>query len=124
MSVCDVARASIQDKRNFDLHIGNFLDMFYRSTLKEREAMVSQEPEDSERLDAYMLPFLAAMTHKLCNDYRVPCPQWVHKPKYRLRDPYFPLNAKGKLRELLMRESPPEFRERNLFTSANCLSRV
>jgi hypothetical protein len=124
MSIWDVAHKSIQEKRYFDLHIGNFLDTFYRSTLQEREAMVSQEPEDSDQLDAYMLPFLAAMTHKLCNDYRVPCPLWVLKPKYRLRDPYFPLNAKGKLRELLMEESPPEFRERNLFPSANCLSRV
>ena len=124
MYVWDVAQLSARDKRNFDLHVGNFLDAFYRSGPQEKKALVAREPEPSNRLDAYMLPFLAAMTHKLCNDYGIPCPSWVYKPKYKLQEPYFPLNAEGPLRELLIEESPSEFRERNLFPSANCLSRV
>jgi hypothetical protein len=124
MSVWEVAHWSSQDKRNFDLHVGNFLDQFYKSSPKAREALIVQEPEASGRLDAYMLPFLAGMVHKLCNDYGLSCPVWVRKPKYRLEEPYFPLNAEGRLRELLLEESPAEFRERNLFPSANCLSRV
>jgi hypothetical protein len=39
--------------------------------------------------------------------------------KYNLQSPWFPEIAKGDLRIILIRESPNEYRFRNIFVSAN-----
>lgn len=124
MTVWDIAHWTNQDIRHFEIHVGNFLDEFYRCDRKTRTRMVEREPQHGEKLAPHMLPFLAGMVHKLCNDYGVDCPTWVHKEKYILKEPYFPLNATGNLRQLLIEESPEEFRTRNIFTTDNCLTRV
>ena len=124
MTVWDIAHGTSQDIRHFEIHVGNFLDDFYRSNRKIRWKMVEQEPEAYEHLPSHMLPFLAGMVHKLCNDYGVDCPAWVHKAQYVLQEPYFPLNAKGNLRQLLLDESPMEFPIRNIFTTDNYLTSV
>lgn len=49
---------------------------------------------------------------------------WLFDEKYILRDPYFALNAKGKLRVILLQESPLDYRRNNIFVSKNVLSKV
>lgn len=124
MTVWDIARETAADIDQFALHCGNFLDAFYRAADEQRLRMVQREPEAYPDFPNYMLPFLAAMTHKLCNDYRLECPGWVHRKAYFLEEPHFWLNARGNLRRVLEEESPPEFKIRNLYVTANTLSRV
>ncbi|MNP12084.1 hypothetical protein D3C76_1043030 [compost metagenome] len=124
MTVWDIAREAAADIDQFAIHCGNFLDAFYRATPEQRKCMVQREPEAHPGFPDYMLPFLAAMTHKLCNDYQLECPTWVHRKQYTLSEPHFWLNATGNLRRVLLEESPTEFKIRNLFVTANTLSRA
>jgi hypothetical protein len=124
MTIWDIAHRTTQNIDHFEIHVGNFLDEFYRSDPEKREKMVEREPLHDDKLPSHILPFLAGMVHKLCNDYGVKGPVWVSKGQYIMKEPYFPLNAKGNLRQLLLAESPMEFRIRNIFTSENCLTRV
>ena len=51
--------------------------------------------------------------------------KWMSNKKFILDDPYFPHGiTDGRLRLLLMIESPPEFKSRNIFISANGCNRV
>ncbi|WP_230986858.1 hypothetical protein [Cohnella fermenti] len=124
MTVWQIVRDTAMNPDSFAIHCGNFLDEFYRANVEQRWRMVEQEPDVRPDLPEYMAPFLAAMVHKLCNDYEVECPAWVHRPNYVLNAPHFWLNAKGNLRLVLLMESPIEFKIRNLFVTANTLSRA
>lgn len=124
MRVCDIARKTGSNMEQFAIHCGNFLDEFYRTSNEQRRVMVEREPEAQSGFPDYVLPFLAAMVHKLCNDHAVECPAWVHKEQYTLKEPHFWLDAKGNLRLVLLTESPIEFKIRNLFVTANTLSRA
>lgn len=124
MTVWDIAHQTGNNPDHFAIHCGNFLDEFYRASHNQRRSMVEQEPESHPGFPDYMLPFLAAMVHKLCNDHAVECPAWVHSEQYVLKEPHFWLDAKGNLRLILLAESPIEFKIRNLFVTANTLSRA
>ena len=72
-----------------------------------------------------VLPFAAAMAHKLANDYALEVPAWVYDGIYYLSErPFFGCNAKGDLRLLFMYKSPAEFKHRNLFVDEHVLERV
>lgn len=123
-TVWEIAYGANLNLSDFAIHTGNFLNDFYRSDQEKRRQMVEQEPDHYDQLPAHLLPFLAGMVHKLCNDYDLDCPDWVHKDKYSLPEPHFAFNAKGNLRIILLVESPVEFKIRNIFVTANTLSRV
>lgn len=89
MSIWELARWTENDIDSFAIHCGNFLDAFYRASNDQRESMVEREPEKHPSFPDYLLPFLAAMAHKLCNEYDVDCPSWVHKDQYVLKEPHF-----------------------------------
>ncbi|NTZ20783.1 hypothetical protein EXW96_25680 [Paenibacillus sp. JMULE4] len=124
MELRDIAHLTSQNAGSFEIHTGNFLDEFYRSDNEKRKQMVEQEPAFYPNLALHILPFLAGMAEKLCNDYNLECPAWVYRPQYYLKEPVFWMEAKGNLRLVLLVESPIEFRLRNIFTSANSLTRV
>lgn len=124
MTIWEIATWSAKDIEQFAIHCGNFLDEFYRSSPEQRQCMINQEPDADDCLPDHILPFLAGMVHKLCNDYAIACPNWIHKDCYVLNEPHFWLDAKGTLRFLLLVESPIEFKIRNLFVAANALTRV
>lgn len=124
MELRDIAHLTSQNAGSFEIHTGNFLDEFYRSDNEKRKQMVEQEPAFYPNLAPHILPFLAGMAEKLCNDYNLGCPAWVYLPQYYLKEPVFWMEAKGNLRLVLLVESPIEFRLRNIFTSANSLTRV
>jgi len=50
--------------------------------------------------------------------------KWLYSQKFILDEPYFALNAKGGLRDILLQESPPAYRRNNIFVSANVLTKV
>ena len=65
--------------------------------------------------------YLAAVAEYLAERIGVPCPKWAEKRS--LRYPWF-TNPSEFLRAVLLVESPPPFRRRNLFVSENAMSRA
>ena len=109
---------------SFDRCIANFLDGFYSDPLADAFA---EEPallapalgELGQVQDAY----LAATAEELANKYNFVAPLWARSPKRALHEPWFASRMRA-LRAVLLVESPPAFRARNLFVSENALSRA
>ncbi|MBM3846605.1 MAG: hypothetical protein FJ405_10015 [Verrucomicrobia bacterium] len=109
---------------SFDQCLANFLDDFY--SRPTTEALVDMPPllgplkgETGRIQDAY----LAATAEELCCKYRLLLPVWTSAAERRLSRPWFALPW-ASVRAVLLWESPPGFRSRNLFVSENALSRV
>jgi hypothetical protein len=106
--------------------LGDFIDDF-RLRAKSREekmGMVQDEPE-SRGWDRHrdIRAYLAAVTETLCREAGLPPPDWTQRPDYFLKEPWFAGHLEN-LKAILLVESPIPFRRRNLFVSANALSRV
>lgn len=108
----------------FDSCMANFLDEFYASpdamAFEEEPPLLGPTMGEPGRLrDA----FLAAAAEELARAYDFSLPRWVAGEARELRCPWFasPLAA---LRAVLILESPPAFRARNLFVSENALARA
>lgn len=125
-SHCDTIRdlyEKIDDEHSFYVLKGDFLDTFYANE-HLREDLVRDEPVERGDLPDWMPAFLAAMVHKLCNDYDVKLPSWVWKDRYYLAEPRFSDDAKGKMKAWLFVNAACEFKHRNLFVSADTLDRA
>lgn len=112
------------DGDSFDICLANFLDEFYARPTAE--ALVPEPiflaPQFGERglvQDAY----LAATAEELARMKNFPLPLWTESEQRKLHRPWFASNL-ASLRAVLILESPPGFRSRNLFISENGLSRV
>jgi len=107
----------------FDFALRCFLDEFQSepdvARLRTEPARLSGVVPDGERWDA----FLAATAETLAAAHGYEAPVWVWQETRKLHRPWFALPWKG-LRAILLLESPAAFRSRNLFVSANALSRV
>ncbi|MBI3986679.1 MAG: hypothetical protein HY343_07160 [Lentisphaerae bacterium] len=114
---------ALQTGESFAVALGDFLDAFYRAPsaacLDDEPPAVPATAGDSEALDAY----LAAVAEHLARQYRLAIPAWVFAPGRRLHRPRFGSPAAA-LRATLLLESPPAFRSRNLFVTANALDRA
>jgi hypothetical protein len=122
-SLAEVARLTLNGS-SFDRSLANFLDEFYAapdgSALAEAPVLLAPSSGDLGQVqDAY----LAAAAEELARARGLDCPAWAADEARRLHRPWFasPLAA---LRAALILESPAGFRSRNLFVSANALSRV
>jgi hypothetical protein len=117
--VAALARAG----ESFDFALRNFLDEFESrpdaSRLREEPARLADVVADGERHDA----FLAATAETLAGLHGFDLPGWVWAESRKLRQPWFALPWSG-LRAILLLESPAAFRSRNLFVSANAISRA
>ena len=105
---------------------GNFLDETYLK-FKRNELDISTwytEPFFNSDLEFKHQAYFAAVIHKLSNDLGFETPKWVLDGKYVLDKPYFAVEAKGMLKALLLFESPREFRTKNIYVSANAMTRV
>jgi hypothetical protein len=109
---------------SFDFCLRNFLDGFYAQPT--RDALVP-EPERLEahvpQLGAVEDAYLAATAEWLAWKYDLQPPRWAFEEARSLRRPWF-ASQLAALRALLLLESPAPFRSRNLFVSANALSRA
>ncbi len=115
--------ASIKSARDLGYALADFVDRFNREPDIE---LVAQEPpllafvlQDGGLADAY----LAASAAWLCRQHRLNVPKWAEGGSRALIEPWYAAKT-ANLRKLLADESPLEFRCRNIFVSANALSRV
>lgn len=111
------------DRKTFHLNLADFIDEFRRT---RDAAMLADEPrrlrsvyEGGEVADAY----LAAVAVSLAREIHQAPPAWAWDESRKLRHPWFAWTGPA-LRATLLAESPAPFRERNLFVSANALSRA
>ncbi|MFN0067979.1 MAG: hypothetical protein ACKVYV_10120 [Limisphaerales bacterium] len=109
---------------SFDRCLANFLDEFQAgptaAALAGPPALLA--PSFGE-LGLIQDAYLAATAEELARRGAFPVPGWAGDESRRLHRPWFasPLAA---LRAVLLLESPAGFRSRNLFVSANALSRA
>lgn len=108
----------------FDRCLANFLDEFYAApnanALAGAPAFLAPKfGEAGQVQDAY----LAATAEELARTYQLPVPIWVGADARKLHRPWF-ASSLAALRAVLLLESPPAFRSRNLFISQNALSRA
>ena len=106
--------------------IGDLLDDFRQRTptTSAKMELVAQPPvwfhtEQHADCNAY----LAAVAETLCRETGLAPPPWTESPLCYLHRPWFACGLET-LKALLLVESPVPFRRRNLFVSANALSRV
>jgi len=99
---------------SFDRCLANFLDEFYAAP--KADSLSAEPPllapglgERGGVQDAY----LAATAEELARAYQLPVPSWTAAESRKLHRPWF-ASSLASLRAVLLLESPPSFRERNL----------
>lgn len=122
-SLAEVARLAAAGD-SFDRCLANFLDEFYAApsamALEEVPPLLApQFGEMGKVQDAY----LAATAEELARRHGLSVPVWTPSSERELHHPWF-ASSLASLRAVLILESPPGFRARNLFVSENALERV
>jgi hypothetical protein len=103
----------------FDPLLSEFLDVFYGG---DSEMMVRAISGVPARIDAVHDAYLAAVAEHLALRFGLPVPEWVEEPHRFLAKPFF-AGGLETLKAILLVESPLAFRRRQIFISANALSR-
>jgi len=106
--------------------LGDLVDDFRirAASAEEKLALVSEEPmwvETPSHADCNA--YWAAVVETLCREAGLQPPAWTESPRCYLHRPWFAGGLED-LKAVLLAESPVAFRRRNLFVSANALSRV
>lgn len=108
------------------LNLADFLDhvrLLARSPRARRAIAAGLRlapPSTGDRVqDAYLGAVAAFLAHR----HRLRAPRWTHDDDRRLPSPWFALKDDW-ARAMLLRDTPAEFRERNLFTTADALHRA
>jgi hypothetical protein len=103
----------------FDPLLREFLDTFYSSNSDMMARAIKDPPPRTDPLkDAY----LAGVAEHLGLRFGLPVPPWVDEPHRFLATPFF-AGGLETLKAILLVESPLAFRRRQIFVSANALSR-
>jgi hypothetical protein len=115
--------SGVSSAREFSYSVRDFLDRFREHPSSE---LLREEPPslagvlcDNGLADAYLASVAATLAH----EQGWPAPAWAQGTARALATPWFAAKT-PKLKAVLLQESPPEFRVRNLFVSANALSRA
>jgi hypothetical protein len=104
----------------FDLLLREFLDGYYGADAKTRAAAINAAPA---ALDAIHDAYLAAVAEHLALRFGLPVPRWTDEPGRFIVEPFF-AGGLETLKAILLVESPLAFRRRQIFVSANALSRA
>lgn len=103
----------------FDPVLREFLDEFYSAQPETMVRTIARAPASVGVMhDAY----LAAVAEHLALRFRLSVPPWVEEPSRFLAQPFFAGGLEN-LKATLLVESPLAFRRRQIFVSANALSR-
>ncbi len=97
--------------------LGNFMNDWFDHAKDQRERLVTEPlvlPGVPSAHTRRWAAFCAASVEWLCQQYNVPCPAWVHDPRYRLPAPWF-YYPQAKLRERLLQQTPEPFKRRNIY---------
>ena len=122
-SLAEVAMLTVNGS-SFDLNFANFLDEFYFRP--NADALLPEPPllaPHNENIGAIQDAYLAAAAEELARKFDLPWPTWSNRDERKLHRPWF-ASQLASLRAVLILESPPGFRSRNLFVSENALTRV
>lgn len=115
--------AQVHTRQAFGYALRDYLDRFRSApdpALVEREpALLEPVLMDDGLADAYLASAVAWM----CHQQGLAAPRWAWEDKRQLQQPHFAAKSHG-LRMILLQESPAEFRVRNIFVSANAVSRA
>ena len=115
--------ASITTKQEFSYALRDFLDHFRRAPdpalLDAEPDLLASRLDDNTLADAYLASVAASLAH----EHGWPAPKWAQGTERALKTPYFAAKT-ANLNAVLLQESPTEFRLRNIFVSANALSRA
>jgi hypothetical protein len=103
----------------FDPLLREFLDSFYSGASDMRARAISSAPA---RIGPIPDAYLAAVAEHLALRFDLPIPEWVEEPHRFLAKPFF-AGGLETLKAILLVESPLAFRRRQIFVSANALSR-
>jgi hypothetical protein len=121
-SLVEVAEWS-RSSREFHFHVADFLDELRRHpepSRMEAEPMLMRDVfPGGDISDAYIAAVAVAMSREI----GATPPGWAWQARRKLSRPWF-AHSGAALRATLLAESPAAFRERNLFVSANALSRA
>ena len=121
-SLLEVAQLG-SDAQTFSFALRNFLDEYYAhpaaGCLAEEPPLLASNLQDNGLADAY----LGGVAEHLARQSGFPISAWARSASRRLKKPWFSMNSHGG-RMFLLVESPAAFRERNIFISADALSRV
>jgi len=104
--------------------LGNFMNYWYSYAKDRRETLIADPLPAYDESSLYQhrwATFCAASVEWFCNKYSVPCPEWVHDPKYTLSEPWF-FHEHERAKSWLLRTTPEEFTRRNVFCGDNCYS--
>jgi hypothetical protein len=115
--------ANVREQSDFSYAIKNFLDRF---KLNPDLALLQEEPDllsPSLADGGYADAFVASTTAYLCQVHGFSAPAWVNEKCRIMPRPWFAAKSPN-MRAILLQESPAAFRVRNLFVSANALSRA
>ena len=99
--------------------LGNFRNAWYGYAKDNRLALVNDpltEPEHNTEHTRRWGAFCAASVEFLCGCYSVPCPEWVHYPRYILTTPWWPEHTYDLSDRIqLMQITPTPFVQRHIF---------
>lgn len=115
--------SNVAVRSDFSYAIANFLDRFKThpdpALLTDEPALLSPRLEDGGYADA----FVASTAAYLCQVHNIKAPGWVNLKCRMMPVPHFAAKSPA-MKAILLQESPAAFRVRNLFVSANALSRA
>jgi hypothetical protein len=117
---------SARNTEEIGLNLAEFLDhvnLLVRKKTGRRAVLAGIRTEPPRTGDAVQDAYLAAVAAHLAQAHRLPRPRWTEKKSRHLDRPWFALDDDW-ARAGLLRDSPAAFRERNLFTNENALSRA
>ena len=117
-SLDDVAARTLGGEA-FDPLLREFLDSFYGQGMDGMTSAIARAPA---RIDTIHYAYLAAVAEHLALRFGLAVPSWVDEPHRFLAKPFFAGGLED-LKAILLVESPLAFRRRQIFVSANALSR-